>query len=283
MFRLIRILTITAALISPAVALGQVEAIAQANRDLELSFTIAGRVSEILVDRGEQVELGQPLLRLDDRESVARLELLRLRAESDLEAKAAEAEWQMAVTDEKRIRSARSRDAAAEFEVERAELEALRRRLAFELFEQRQIEARHQLRQAEVQHDRYTLRSPGAGYIEEIMIEVGESADALRPVIRVVQTDPLVINAPTPLARSMSLQVGDPVWAQFRLPGHDVPLEGTIVHIARVADSASVTRLVRIEVPNTDDLPAGSPVLVWYSPPEGVAANAQTKRRPGAS
>jgi len=269
-------LCIVLAALAGSVASAQIEAIAKPRSDLELSFTVSGRVDAVLVERGEQVETGQPLLRLDDSESGSRLELLRLRAESELEALAAEAEWKMAVADEKRVRDAHARDAAADFEVERAELEVKRKRLAFELFEQRRIEARHQLRQAEIQHERFTLRAPGSGSVEDINVEAGESIEALRPVIRVVQTDPLIVSAPTPLARSQSLDVGAPAWIRFRLPGETAAREGEIVHIAKVADAASETRIVRIELPNSDDLPAGTPVLVYYEPPgSGAQGGAQ--------
>lgn len=271
MFAFLRPALVTGSLVaSSSVASAQIEAIATPKSDLELSFTVSGRVDDVLVERGEEVETGDPLVRLDDSESEARLVLLRLRAESELEALAAEAEWKMAVADEKRVREAHARDAAADFEVERAELEVKRKRLAYELFEQRRIEARHQLRQAEIQHERYTLRAPSSGSVEDIRLEPGESVDALRPVIRVVQIDPLIVSAPTPLERSQSLEVGAPAWIRFRLPGESEARRGEIVHIAKVADAASETRLVRIELRNPDELPAGSPVLVFFEAPAGA-------------
>jgi len=261
-----------------------IEAIARARHDLQLSFTVAGQVEEILVSPGERVEAGQPLLRLDDEEMLANLGLLRLRAESTLEMDAAEAEWKMAQADEKRVRASYARDAAADFEVERAELETLRQRLRYELFGQRREEALRNYEQAKIRHERYTLRAPMAGIVEEIVIEPGEAIDALQPVIRVVVIDPLVVDAPAPTAATLNVESGDPAWVAFRLPGMEEPVEGRITQVASVADAASETRRVRIEIPNPNRLPAGAAVDVVLDPPtpEAVEASATLSER-GAS
>lgn len=257
--------------LAPA-ALAQIEAIAQARHDLKLSFTLAGRIGEVLVEPGDAVQAGQPLLRLEDEESRAQIQLLRLRAESNLEIEAAEADYAMTQVDEARVKDAFSRNAAARFEVERAELDTRRAFLALELFRQRKQEAEHQLRQAEILNQRYTLRSPVDGVIEEVLLEVGESTEALRPVVRLVVTNPLRIDVNAPTAETMRLDVGAPVWLRFKLPDHEGYTQGRIVHIASVADAASETRLVRVETPNPKNLPAGTYVEVTFQRPEGFAA-----------
>ncbi len=260
--------------LAPA-ALAQIEAIAQARHDLNLSFTLAGRLGEAHVQPGDEVTAGQPLLRLEDQESRAQIQLLRLRAESSLEIEAAEADYAMAQVDEQRVKDAFTRNAAARFEVERAELDTKRALLALELFRQRKQEAEHQLNQAEILHQRYTLRSPVDGTVEEVLIEVGESTEALRPVLRLVVTNPLHIEVNAPTAETMRLKVGAPVWLRFRLPDWRGYAEGRIVHIAAVADAASETRLVRVETPNPDDLPAGCYVEVHFERPEGAVAQSE--------
>jgi multidrug efflux system membrane fusion protein len=270
--------TLLLALLLAPPAAADVEAIARAKRDLQLSFTVAGQVADVLVEPGDRVEADQPLLRLDDEEIASNLRLLRLRAESTLEMDAAEAEWKMAQADEKRVRSSFAQDAAAEFEVERAELETLRQRLRFELFQQRREEAMLNLRQAEIRQTRYTMRAPMDGVVEEVIIETGEAVDALQPVVRVVVIDPLVVDAPVPTADTLSLAEGDPAWVLFQLPGQTAPIQGRITQVASVADAASETRRVRIEIPNPDALPAGSAVSVFLDPPEPASVNARANR-----
>lgn len=263
---------------------GPIDAITRPRHDLELAFTTAGRVAERLVEPGQRVPAGAPLLKLDDSEQSANLELLRVRAQSDIEVNNAEADLRMAQSEEARIRDAHSRDAAAAFEVERAELETLQASLRFELSKQRQLEAQLTLAQAQRRYEALTLSAPIAGVVEQVLVEPGETVEALRPVLRLVATDPLLVEAPAPTAQTLALTPGDSAWVRWRLPGEPRVVEGRIAHIAAVADPASDTRLVRIEAPNPFGLPAGSQVEVWLSrPPADISEPRASAPTPDAN
>ncbi len=265
---------LSAALISAPVSHASgIEAIAVAHLDAELSFTIPGKVVAVLVEPGDLVKAGDPLVRLDDEQALIQLEILRIRAESSLEIQAAEAEWKMSQTDEIRVKRAHAGAAAADFEVERAALATLRDKLAYELSQQNQIEAHQRYQQAQVQHAQYTIRAPADGVVESIDLEVGESVDALAPVVRVVAANPLVIDVPAPTAVTLSLEDGNDAWVTFTLPGlESSPVRGRITHVAAVADPASGTRIVRVETPNPEGLPAGVPVSVSFQPNAGATS-----------
>ena len=261
----------------PASNHAPIEAITKPRHDLELAFTVAGRVAARLVEPGQQVHAGDPLLRLDDAEQRANMELLRLRANSDLEVQNAQADFQMAQTAESRIRDAHSRDAAAKFEVERASMETKQAALRLQLFKQRKLEAALTLKQAERSYEKLTLRAPIDATVEQVIVEPGETVEALRPVLRLVVTQTMLVEAPAPTASTLPLQVGDPAWIRWRLPGKPRIAQGRITHIAAVADPASDTRMVRIDAPNRFNLPAGSQVDVWLDEPP-VAVEASRKR-----
>jgi multidrug resistance efflux pump len=109
------------------------------------------------------------------------------------------------------------------------------------------------------------LRSPIDGWIEQIDVEVGESVSATTEVIRVVQTDPLWIDAPVPLAQATGLKAG--MTARVACPGgggQEWTAQGRVIFVASVADAASDTLRVRIEVPNKAKRPAGEHVLVTF-------------------
>lgn len=252
-----------------------VEAIAAPRHDLRLGFTVAGRVAETLVQPGDRVTQGQPLVRLDDRETQAQIDLYALRAESELDELAAEAEWRLAQNEEARVRDAFSKAAAGAFEVERAALQTQRKETDFAIARQRRAEAQAMLRQARARHSEYTLLAPIAGVVEQVLVSPGEMVEASRPVLRLVVTDPLRIEAPVPTRDTMGLRVGDPAWIVVSLPDQKAAMRGAIEHIAQVADAASDTRVVRIEVANPTGLPAGCHVFVSFTAPDAAGSSAQ--------
>ncbi|MBL8745599.1 MAG: efflux RND transporter periplasmic adaptor subunit [Phycisphaerae bacterium] len=242
-----------------------IEAIAQARHDLDLGFTLKGRVSEVLVEPGSAVEAGQLLVRLDDREGAEQIRLFELRAASHLEIDAAEAQWRLAENEAKRLEEAMASAGAAPFEVERARLEARRSFLAYELFKQRQTETQIQLSQSRLLHEKFEMRAPMAGTIERVIVEPGEMVEEVRPVLRLVVTDPLRIEAPTPMSLARGVSRGQAAWVRFRASGN--VLEGRVVSIGNVADPGSETRLVVIDAPNPVGEPAGAHVMVSFERP----------------
>lgn len=272
-------LTLLTLLGGAAPCFAQVEAIALPRHDLRLGFTVAGRVTETLVQPGDRVEQGQALVRLDDRESQAQIDLYALRAESALDELAAESEWQLAQNEEARVRDAFSQSAAGAFEVERAVLQTKRKETELAIARQRRAEAQAMLRQARARHSEYTLLAPIAGVIEQTLVSPGEMVEASRPVLRLVVTDPLRLEAPVRTGETTALRVGGPAWVALALPDQPEPVKGTIVHIAQVADAASDTRVVRVEIPNAKGVPAGCHAFVTFTPPAAPEASSAGAKR----
>lgn len=242
----------------------EVEAVAEARYDLELGFTVRGRVSDVAVQAGDAVKAGQKLVTLDDREGAAQLALFEMRAASTLDVDAAEATWKLAENEVRRVSEAAARAGAAAFEVERATLEATRARLTYELAKQRRMELALQTDQARLMHERYTLAAPMGGVIEEVAVSVGELVEEVRPVLRLVVTNPLRASAPVPVVDAAEIEVGAAAWVRFRSSGRVV--EGKVSSVAAVADPGSETRAVTIEMPNDAGEPAGSHVVVSFTP-----------------
>lgn len=241
------------------------EAVTESEVDLELAFTIPGLVEEVLVRAGDPVGPGQVLARLDTGEIDASLALARVRAESTLAIEEAEALLGLAGNELARVEEAYAKGGVTEFEVERARLERTRRAVALDLARQRQGEYELQLRQLEATRTRYEVRSPVAGHVEEVPVRPGETVEELVPVARVVSVGTLRLDVAVPLAATLGLEVGGV--AEVRLSGvapDGGAMEGRIVHVARVADAASGTRLVRIEVPNEAGVPGGARARVRF-------------------
>lgn len=249
-----------------------VTAVARPKQDLALAFTVPARVAEVLVKPGETVTAGQALVRLDDSELKSQIELLKLRAASDLEERAAKAEWEMAKVEQQKWEEMRLQGAANELQLRKAILETERSRLAYELFIQRRKEAELQLKEAEQRDKQYTLVSPIAGVVDDIIVEVGETVEPGKPVARVVETSVLRVDATVPTSDTLALKVGGPSWIIINL-ANPVLLEGKIDHIAAVADPGSQTRVVRVDAANQQQLPAGVSCEVFFTKPTAATAS----------
>jgi RND family efflux transporter MFP subunit len=171
------------------------------------------------------------------------------------DTEAAEASLAQKKVDLKRLEWAAGRGAATDLEVEHARLD---------------------VKVAQIIVDRMCLKSPIAGTIEKIEVEVGEAVQGLADVVRVVKTDPLWIDVPVPLAKGRTLKFGQ--IAEVKFPDtKKKPSKGKIIYISTVADAASSTLRVRIEVPNTLNRPAGEHVRVTFPPPGKFGAENITK------
>ncbi len=249
-----------------------VTAVARPKQDLALAFTVPARVAQVLVKPGETVKEGQALVRLDDAELKSQIDLLKLRAASDLEERAAKAEWEMAKVEQQKWEEMRLQGAANELQLRKAVLETERSRLAYELFIQRRKEAELQLKEAELRNKQYTLMSPIVGVVDDIIVEVGETVEPGKPVARVVETSVLRVDATVPTSDTLSLKVGGSSWIVINL-AIPITLEGTIAHIAAVADPGSQTRVVRVDAANQQQLPAGVSCEVFFTKPPSATAS----------
>jgi multidrug efflux pump subunit AcrA (membrane-fusion protein) len=108
------------------------------------------------------------------------------------------------------------------------------------------------------------LTAPRAGVLDDVKVAPGETVEPLEPVTHLVVIDPLRIDVQVPLGESLSLEKDDPAWVVHKLPGDRAPVRGRVIHVAPVADAASSTRLVRVEVPNPEKIPAGGEVVVHF-------------------
>lgn len=258
-------------LLTQAQAQAQVDALTQARHDLKLAFTVEGQIAKVPVEHGQHVQAGQLLMSLVDEEGEALVNLWKLRADSDLEVRTREERLKLAQLEESMLKELRTGHAANPQELRRAELNAAVAALELATARQAQAEARLQYDQAKARHERYQLTAPLDGVVEVVAVQVGESVEANKPVLRMVVIDPLLVEAWVPLNESMTLAPDQPAWVKHRLPGQSQPVMGRIISVGQVAESGSQTRLVRIELANPQGLPAGGHVDVFFTDPSAAA------------
>lgn len=242
-----------------------IETFTKPSADVTLSFVQAGRIAKINFREGDSVKAGDVLVQQDD--SVEKIKLEQLEAESKDQTQILVGEAKLAQSSVDLKRREENPKATTQSELEYARLNLkiaeLSLRLAIFLNEQ----AKRKYEEAKLQLERMSLKSPIDGRIESIEgveeIEIGESVNALEDVIRVVRIDPLWIDVFVPLDQTANLRSSHKVTVEFPDP-KKMTVEGTIIYIAAVADSASDTLKVRIQVPNKTNRPAGEEVKVTF-------------------
>ncbi len=274
-FAVILALALGALLARPGAA-EAIKTITAPSEDLTLSFTRAGRLAKVLVRQGQKVRVGELLAQLDDCVEQKQLALLKAKADNNTAIRAAQLRSQRAKAVLAKVQSAYAGKAAPQRELEDAQLDAAMAEIdvAAAQLEHEQDVGKYE--QARLDLDRMRLTSPADGEIERVIAKAGESVNALAPVLRLVNVDPLWIDTPVPLDIGRRISAG--CKALIQLPGLAAPAEGKVIHVSRVADPASETLEVRVELPNPSTRLAGEHVTVTFpEPAEGKSEKPSSK------
>lgn len=241
----------------------EIAAITNPSADVTLSFVQAGRIISVLVKEGEVVKAGQVLAQQDDAVDRARLSQLEADSKNMVNIEAGKASLAQKQVDLQKLEVAAAREAATELEVEHAKLDVKIAELSLgvAIFEHEQAIRKYE--EAKLQIENMVLKSPINGSVEKVEVETGESINALESVVRVVQIDPVWIDVPVPLTIASTLTNEGKVDVHFQDDDRS-SVDGKIVFIASVADAASGTLRVRVEVPNKTKRPAGEHVTVVF-------------------
>jgi len=144
----------------------------------------------------------------------------------------------------------------------------------------RRDQDRRKYEEARIQLDRMKIASPIDGMVEGVAVKAGEGTEASQKIIRVVRIDPLWIDVPVDLAKAREqLRTGQAAQVAFtRLDGKVEYASGAIIKIGSVADAASGTLGVRVEVANPSSRPAGEHVSVSFPPAKATAGEGGSDR-----
>lgn len=190
----------------------------------QLAVAKGGRVTEITVDKGDHVEEGQVLLRVDDRTWRAQL-------------RQAEIEWREAQKAYKRWT-----DLAKAGTISTSEFDTVQMRLD---------RAEVQLEEARVYVEQCEVRSPGAGVINARHVEVGEFAPEGAAVLEWVVSDPVELVLDIAERDIGGIELGQPIpFTVSVLNG--MAFTGTVAHIAEAALPENNSFRIEARVPNED-------------------------------
>ena len=221
----------------------------EAERGSQLGFDLVGRISEVLVDEGDHVLLGQAVARLELAQLTAELEAASSSVDAarsslrrlDAEERAARDALSGAERDERRSRELLARGVAATAELDaaqdrtRAARSALDRVLAQRTEATRGIEvARGGAAARETTVGRATLLSPFDALVVRRLREPGDTVGIGSTVLRLVDPSTLIARALVDESALLTLEEGQPV--EVRFPDDEETYHGHLEHIGWEAD-----------------------------------------------
>ncbi len=207
-------------------ATGEIQAI----QSIELRPEVDGRLVQILVREGTEVEMGTPLFKVDDAE--LRVQVTRLEAERDLAQQAL-----------RRTRELIEQNASSEMDLEQAEANA------------RSTQAQLDLQQLRL--DRTVVRAPFAGLVGERFVSLGDYVNSSTRLVTLQTVDPQRAVFRVPERYAQRLKVGQEV--TFRVAAlPEVDFAGVVDFVDPVVQLPGRTIAVKAEVANRRrDLKAG--------------------------
>lgn len=241
----------------------EIEAITKPSGDVMLSFVRGGKVKEVHVNEGDIVKKGQLLATLENEVELLQLKQLETEASNTARIESIKIEITQKEHDAKKLEWGKTKGAVTNWEIDHTRLDLQTAQISL-----RQARIEHTMNkirrdEMQAQLELLTIASPIEGQVERIQVTPGESPQPLTPIIRVVKIDPLFIDVHVPFSDARDLSVGQTVTITKTLK-RELLLEATIKHIAAVADAASMTLRVQLELPNPLQNPAGERVRVQF-------------------
>jgi len=237
----------------------------ESQREAAVGFDLVGRVSDVMVDEGDRVTLGQELARLETNQAeadlrsartgigAARASLQRLAAEEEraraqLAAAEREAARNQALFDGGAVSGQQRDDTADRLRVARADLDRV---LAQRSEATRGIDvAASGAEQRQVAVLRATLLAPFDGLVTRRLREPGDTVAIGSTILRIVDTGRVIVRASMDETLLAELAEDQPCSISF--PGGGAPVTGKVSKIAWESDRQTHELLVEV-LPQTVD------------------------------
>ena len=191
-------------------------------RIAQLSAETDGRIEYIGADRGANLERGNLIVRMDERDRAARL----AQAEATVKQREVEYEARARLKSESYVSEAQLQEALALLE-----------------------SARTELTRAQLDLKYMSVRAPFAGALQARKVEIGDFVARGDPIATFVDNRTVIVSANLSEFDARFVDVGDT--AEARLATGET-VHGRIRYVAPVADEATRTFVVELEVANAD-------------------------------
>jgi RND family efflux transporter MFP subunit len=216
---------------APALEVPELDCVIEPHIVVDLSSRTDGIVEAIDVDRGDLVQEGQAVVRLEAGVERAAVEYARAAASAESELRSREVQMTFAQRRRSRLEGLYREQALSSDQMDEMETEAVLTKLELAQAEERKRLAELELRQALEVLERHTVRSPITGVVVQRFLAPGESVEE-KPIIRLAQIDPLRVEVIVPVSHFGSIRVGQQAVVLPERPMQNAyPAEVTLVYL----------------------------------------------------
>jgi RND family efflux transporter MFP subunit len=232
---------------------------------VEVGTREQGVLEDLEVDRGDAIEKGQVLARLESGVERLAVQLARTRAEMTANLEARKTNVAYLARQLKRVDDLYQKKALPFQERDQAATDLALGKLQVRESQENMRLSAVELKRAEEALSRRTVRSPINGVVMERLIAPGELVDE-RPVVKVAQIVPLNVEVILPVEFYDGVVLGMKADIKPLIPDGGTHV-ATVTAVDPVVDAASNTFGVRLELPNQDRaIPGGIRCEVRFLP-----------------
>jgi RND family efflux transporter MFP subunit len=227
----------------------ELDCLIQPREIVTVSAALEGVLEQVAVDRGDTVQKGAVLATLESSLERNMVAIARARAEQDYAIKSNQVRVDFGARRFSRTDDMFKKSLVPLKELDEAETAKI-------LAEYDLVEANERKRLADLDLERAqaalelrTIRSPITGVVMERLRHPGELASREHPVVKIARLDPLRVEVFVPIALYGRISPGQRAMVVPEAPLNR-PLEATVTVVDKVADAASGTFGVRLEIAN---------------------------------
>jgi RND family efflux transporter MFP subunit len=269
-------LFISASLLMTAVAVAQTSDDAQLNCRIEpsvvveVSSAVEGVISEVVVDKNDQVHKGDVLARLDAGMEAATAELRRVQADLNSDIDAQQLALDFSQRSLERVKNLYEKKAASFSELDKVKTERAIAAQQLQQAQDRKNQAQLDYQRALADLARRKIVSPIDGIVVERFKEPGEHID-YEPVLKLAQLDPLRVEVFAPSSLYGLVKKGMRATVTPELGAMAKNISAEVILVDQVIDGPSNTFGIRLSFPNPGNkLPSGLKCRVSF---QGVKLN----------
>lgn len=244
------------------------------NMRVDISSAVEGVVAEVMVNKNDNVAIGQVLARLEAQLETATVDLRKLQANLNSDVEAQTLALDFSSRNLKRVQGLYNKKAASSAELDKAKTE-------HQLAEQQLKQAKERKQQADLEYrraladlERRIVKSPIEGVVTAIYKDPGEHI-YLEPIMQLVELDPLRVETFAPANLYGQFKIGEfaQVFPDSAIGQKSYTAE--IVEVDRVIDAPSNTFGIVLSIANPNyRLPSGLKCRIQFT---SVNSNVQPR------
>ena len=225
-----------------------VDCVIQPYRVVDLGSPVSGVIKEVLVDRSEYVEKGQPVALIEDRVEKATVKLAAARAKVDAQLQTEKTNVEYDIKSQLRIDSLYGRKVIAIDNKDAADREAELSKLRLMQVQDLQAIRNRERNAPENSLSRKSFRSTIDGFVVNRFKSQGEFVED-QPFVRIAQLNPLNVEAILPMKYFGLIEQGMDAEVYPEVVSSTLR-SATVTVVDRIGDAASGTFGVRLEMTN---------------------------------